>query len=85
MGIALAQAGRSVIVVDANLATPNLHAYFGIKAPACTLLDTYWKDMQALRGLDASDRLAESMHAQNYHVIREIETRKSKFESALAG
>lgn len=39
MGIALARAGRSVIVVDANLAAPNLHAYFGIKAPACTLLD----------------------------------------------
>jgi flagellar biosynthesis protein FlhG len=39
MGIALARAGHSVIVVDANLAAPNLHAYFGVKAPACTLVD----------------------------------------------
>jgi len=39
MGIALARAGHSVIVVDANLAAPNLHAYFGIQAPSCTLLD----------------------------------------------
>jgi flagellar biosynthesis protein FlhG len=39
MGVALARAGRSVIVVDANLAAPNLHDYLGIKAPACTLFD----------------------------------------------
>lgn len=39
MGVALARAGKSVIVVDANLAAPNLYDYLGIKAPACTLFD----------------------------------------------
>jgi flagellar biosynthesis protein FlhG len=39
MGTALARAGRSVILVDANLAAPDLHAYLGIKAPGSTLLD----------------------------------------------
>jgi flagellar biosynthesis protein FlhG len=39
MGAALARAGRSVILVDANLAAPDLHAYLGIKAPGSTLLD----------------------------------------------
>jgi len=39
MGVALTRAGKSVILVDANLAAPNLYDYLGIKAPACTLLD----------------------------------------------
>jgi flagellar biosynthesis protein FlhG len=39
MGVALARAGKSVILVDANLAAPNLYDYLGIKAPACTLFD----------------------------------------------
>jgi flagellar biosynthesis protein FlhG len=39
MGIALSRAGKSVVLVDANLAAPNLHTYLGIKAPAITLLD----------------------------------------------
>ncbi len=39
MGAALAREGKSVIVVDAHLASPNLYASLGIKAPGCTLLD----------------------------------------------
>ena len=39
MGAMLARAGKSVIVVDADLSAPNLHAYLGIKAPGVTLLD----------------------------------------------
>ena len=39
MGVMLARAGRSVIVVDADLSAPNLHTYLGIKAPGVTLLD----------------------------------------------
>jgi flagellar biosynthesis protein FlhG len=39
MGATLARSGKSVIFVDANLASPSLHAYFGMKAPGCTLLD----------------------------------------------
>lgn len=39
MGVALARAGRSVILVDANLAAPDLHAHLGIKAPRLTLRD----------------------------------------------
>jgi flagellar biosynthesis protein FlhG len=39
MGVMLARAGRSVIVVDADLSAPNLHAYLGIRAPGVTLLD----------------------------------------------
>ncbi|MBZ5495478.1 MAG: P-loop NTPase [Acidobacteriia bacterium] len=39
MGAALARAGKSVILVDANLAAPDLHASLGIKAPSLTLRD----------------------------------------------
>jgi flagellar biosynthesis protein FlhG len=39
LGTALARAGKSVIVVDAHLAAPNLHTYLGIKAPEATLFD----------------------------------------------
>jgi flagellar biosynthesis protein FlhG len=39
MGAALARAGKSVVVVDANVAAPNLHAFLGIRVPGCTLLD----------------------------------------------
>ncbi len=39
MGVVLARAGRSVIVVDADLSAPNLHTYLGIRAPGVTLLD----------------------------------------------
>jgi hypothetical protein len=49
------------------------------------VLSTKSEYSQALRDLDAGDRLAESMRAQHYHVMREIETRRTKFESALAG
>jgi flagellar biosynthesis protein FlhG len=39
MAAALARAGKSVVLVDANLAAPDLHAYAGVKAPGLTLLD----------------------------------------------
>jgi flagellar biosynthesis protein FlhG len=39
MAVMLARAGKSVIVADADLSGPNLHAYLGIKAPEVTLLD----------------------------------------------
>ncbi len=39
MGTALARSGKSVILVDANLAAPDLHAYLGIQNPDLTLLD----------------------------------------------
>jgi flagellar biosynthesis protein FlhG len=39
MGTALARAGKSVILVDANLAAPDLHAYLGVQNPDLTLLD----------------------------------------------
>ena len=39
MGVMLARAGKSVLVADADLSGPNLHAYLGIKPPEVTLLD----------------------------------------------
>ncbi len=39
IGTALAREGKSVIIVDAHLASPNLYASLGNKAPAYTLLD----------------------------------------------
>jgi flagellar biosynthesis protein FlhG len=39
VGVALAQMGKSVIVVDADLGAANLHTYLGIKNPDFTLLD----------------------------------------------
>ncbi len=38
-GIVLARTGKSVIAVDADLGSANLHTYLGIKNPAHTLLD----------------------------------------------
>lgn len=38
-GIVLAGMGKSVIAVDADLGSANLHTYLGIKTPDCTLLD----------------------------------------------
>ena len=35
----LAQMGKVVIAVDADLGCPNLHTFLGIKSPGCTLLD----------------------------------------------
>lgn len=39
MGVVLAQMGNSVIVVDADLGSANLHIFLGIKSPSPTLLD----------------------------------------------
>lgn len=39
MGATLARAGSSVVLVDANLTAPDLHAYLGTKPPVLTLLD----------------------------------------------
>jgi flagellar biosynthesis protein FlhG len=39
LGTALARAGKSVVLVDANFAAPDLHAYVGVKNPNLTLLD----------------------------------------------
>src|SRR5216684_1690974 len=39
MGVALAQKGKSVILVDADLGGANLHIYFGIKHPPQSLGD----------------------------------------------
>ena len=39
LGTALARAGKSVVLVDANLAAPDLHAYVGVRNPDFTLLD----------------------------------------------
>lgn len=39
LGAALARAGKSVILVDANLTAPDLHAYLGIQNLDLTLLD----------------------------------------------
>lgn len=39
IGVALAKAGRKVILVDADLGGANLHTYFGIKYPPKTLED----------------------------------------------
>ncbi len=50
-GIALAQMGKSVIAVDADLGGANLHTYLGIKNPAHTLLDILEKRTTAEAGL----------------------------------
>jgi flagellar biosynthesis protein FlhG len=52
LGTALAQAGNSVILVDANLAAPDLHCFLGIRAPRRSLLDVLkdgaaWQDVLA--------------------------------------
>ncbi len=39
MGLVLAEMGHSVIVVDADLGSANLHVFLGIKSPGRTLLD----------------------------------------------
>jgi len=39
IGAVLARMNKSVIAVDADLGSANLHTYLGIKSPACTLLD----------------------------------------------
>ena len=39
MGVVLAEMGNSVIVVDADLGSANLHIFLGIKSPSHTLLD----------------------------------------------
>ncbi len=39
MGVVLAEMGHSVIVVDADLGSANLHVFLGIKSPSHTLLD----------------------------------------------
>jgi flagellar biosynthesis protein FlhG len=39
IGVVLARMGRSVIAVDADLGSANLHTYLGIKSPGYTLLD----------------------------------------------
>lgn len=39
MGAVLAREGKSVIVVDADLGSANLHTYVGIKDPAYSLMD----------------------------------------------
>lgn len=39
MGVVLAEMGNSVIVVDADLGSANLHIFLGIKSPGHTLLD----------------------------------------------
>jgi flagellar biosynthesis protein FlhG len=39
MGVVLAEMGHSVIVVDADLGSANLHIFLGIKSPGRTLLD----------------------------------------------
>ena len=38
MGVVLARMGRSIILVDADFGSPNLHTFFGIKSPGCTVL-----------------------------------------------
>ncbi len=39
LGVVLAEMGNSVIVVDADLGSANLHIFLGIKSPSHTLLD----------------------------------------------
>lgn len=39
MGVVLAQMGHSVIAVDADLGSANLHTFVGIKSPAFSLVD----------------------------------------------
>ncbi len=39
MGLVLARMGKSVIVVDADLGSANLHTLLGIKSPVCTVHD----------------------------------------------
>jgi flagellar biosynthesis protein FlhG len=39
IGVVLARLGKSVIAVDADLGSANLHTYLGIKSPGYTLLD----------------------------------------------
>jgi flagellar biosynthesis protein FlhG len=39
MSVVLARMGKSVIAVDADLGSPNLHTFLGIKSPGRSLLD----------------------------------------------
>ncbi len=50
-GIVLANTGKSVIVVDADLGSANLHTYLGIKNPEHTLLDILEQRVSVEEGL----------------------------------
>ncbi len=53
-GIVLAKMGKSVIAVDADLGSANLHTYLGIKNPGHTLLDILEKRATVDEGLLAT-------------------------------
>jgi len=53
-GIVLANTGKSVIAVDADLGSANLHTYLGIKNPAHTLLDILENRVSVEEGLLAT-------------------------------
>ena len=50
-GVVLAQMGKSVIAVDADLGSANLHTYVGIKNPERTLLDILEERVPVEEGL----------------------------------
>lgn len=51
MACALAQKGRKVILVDADLTGANIHTLFGIKVPGYTLNDYLQKKVKAMSGI----------------------------------
>lgn len=57
-GTTLAQAGKSVVLVDADFSAPDLHSYLGIKPPSQTLLDVLE------RGVALTDALIPTSEAR---------------------
>ncbi len=51
IGLALARMNKSVIAVDADLGSANLHTYLGIKSPSHTLLDILENRVSVEEGL----------------------------------
>jgi len=54
MGLVLARMGKSVLVVDGNLGSANLHTLLGIKSPGCTVRDILENRTTTAEGLIAT-------------------------------
>lgn len=87
VAIAMAQAGRRVVLVDADLGAANLHTLFGLEKPGPTLQSFIDKDVESLedarvdtqvpglslvRGASAVVGSANIGHAQKQRLLRHV-------------
>lgn len=87
LGIAMAQAGRRVVLVDGDLGAANLHTLFGIERPGPTLqtfidhgvdsleaarVETEVPNLTLVRGASAVVGSANISHTQKLRVLRHV-------------